>query len=61
MLLDLIEKENDIKKIPEEDWPKLSEEIRQFLIEKISVRHKTALISFFIPVVPPEFYISNVR
>ncbi|MCR5311107.1 MAG: 1-deoxy-D-xylulose-5-phosphate synthase, partial [Lachnospiraceae bacterium] len=37
MLLDLIEKENDIKKIPEEDWPKLSEEIRKFLIEKISV------------------------
>ena len=37
MLLDLIEKENDIKKIPEEDWPALSEEIRQFLIEKISV------------------------
>lgn len=37
MLLDLIKEENDIKKIPENDWPVLAEEIRKFLIEKISV------------------------
>ncbi len=36
-MLELIEKENDIKKIPKEDWPKLASEIRKFLIEKISV------------------------
>ncbi len=36
MLLDRIEKENDIKKIPEADWPELAGEIREFLIEKIS-------------------------
>lgn len=37
MLLEQICKENDIKKIPKEDWDPLAEEIRQFLIEKISV------------------------
>ena len=37
MYLEKIEKENDIKKIPEEDWNKLAEEIRQFLIRTISV------------------------
>ncbi|MCR4727153.1 MAG: 1-deoxy-D-xylulose-5-phosphate synthase [Lachnospiraceae bacterium] len=37
MLLDSIEKVNDIKNIPEEDWPELASEIRQFLIDKISV------------------------
>lgn len=37
MLLDRINKENDIKLIPEEDWPELSQEIRDFLIDKISV------------------------
>ena len=36
-LLDQIEKPNDIKKIPEEQMSALAEEIRQFLIEKISV------------------------
>ena len=36
-MLELIEKENDIKKIPKEDWPELASEIREFLIEKISV------------------------
>ena len=36
MLLDQIVKENDIKKIPEEDWPALASEIRDFLIDKIS-------------------------
>ncbi|MCR5279329.1 MAG: 1-deoxy-D-xylulose-5-phosphate synthase [Lachnospiraceae bacterium] len=36
MLLDRITKENDIKKIPEEEWPDLAEEIREFLIDKIS-------------------------
>ena len=37
MLLEQICKENDIKKIKKEDWNALAEEIRQFLIEKISV------------------------
>lgn len=37
MLLEKIEKENDIKKIAPEDYNRLAEEIRQFLIEKISV------------------------
>lgn len=37
MLLEKIAKENDIKKIEKEDYAALAEEIRQFLIEKISV------------------------
>ena len=37
MLLEQISKENDIKQIPEGDRAALAEEIRQFLIEKISV------------------------
>nr|MCR5468315.1 1-deoxy-D-xylulose-5-phosphate synthase [Lachnospiraceae bacterium] len=37
MLLDSINKPNDIKRIPDDDLPLLAEEIRQFLIEKISV------------------------
>ncbi|MCQ2524671.1 MAG: 1-deoxy-D-xylulose-5-phosphate synthase [Lachnospiraceae bacterium] len=37
MILDLINKENDIKMIPEEKWELLAEEIREFLINKISV------------------------
>lgn len=37
MLLDQIKKENDIKNINFEDYEVLAEEIRQFLIEKISV------------------------
>src|SRR5574344_1453487 len=36
MLLDKINKPNDIKKIAPEDYQALAEEIRQFLIEKIS-------------------------
>lgn len=36
MILDLIEHENDIKKIPKEQLPLLAEEIREFLIENIS-------------------------
>ena len=36
MLLDKIEKANDIKKIPEDQLYDLADEIRQFLIEKIS-------------------------
>lgn len=36
MILEKIKKENDIKKIQEEDWPILAQEIRDFLIEKIS-------------------------
>ncbi len=35
-MLERIHKENDIKNIPEKDWDKLAEEIRAFLIEKIS-------------------------
>ena len=37
MLLEQICKENDIKNIRKEDWDKLAAEIRNFLIEKISV------------------------
>ncbi len=37
MLLEQICKENDIKNIRKEDWNDLAAEIRQFLIEKISV------------------------
>jgi 1-deoxy-D-xylulose-5-phosphate synthase len=37
MFLELIENPNDIKKIPKENYGQLAEEIRQFLIEKISV------------------------
>lgn len=37
MLLEKIAKENDIKKIKKEDYRELAEEIRQFLISKISV------------------------
>ena len=37
MLLERIEKENDIKNIEKENYGLLAEEIRQFLIEKISV------------------------
>lgn len=37
MLLDSINAANDIKKLREEDYPALAEEIREFLINKISV------------------------
>ncbi|MBO5095115.1 MAG: 1-deoxy-D-xylulose-5-phosphate synthase [Lachnospiraceae bacterium] len=37
MLLEKIAKENDIKKIKKEDYKELAEEIRRFLISKISV------------------------
>ena len=37
MLLEKIEKVNDIKQIDSDDWDALAQEIRQFLIEKISV------------------------
>ena len=36
-LLDQIVKENDIKKIAPEDYPALADEIRSFLLEKVSV------------------------
>lgn len=36
MILDLIEQENDIKKIPKEQLPALAEEIREFIIEHLS-------------------------
>ncbi len=37
MYLERIEKENDIKKIPREHWDELADEIRDFLIQKLSV------------------------
>lgn len=37
MLLEKIERANDIKKIKREDYPALAQEIRDFLIQKISV------------------------
>ena len=36
MLLDQIKQSSDIKKLTEEEYPVLAQEIRQFLIEKIS-------------------------
>ena len=36
MVLEMIQKENDIKKLSPEQLVQLSDEIRQFLIEKIS-------------------------
>ncbi len=36
MLLDKIQQPNDIKKIPQEQYPELAEEIRSFLIQSIS-------------------------
>jgi len=36
MVLEKISHENDIKKIPQQEWPFLAEEIREFLIQKIS-------------------------
>ena len=36
MILDQIEKPNDIHKIPLEDFPALAEEIRGFLLENVS-------------------------
>ena len=37
MFLETIKETNDIKKIDKTNWNALAEEIRQFLIEKISV------------------------
>ena len=37
MVLETIEQENDIKKVAPEQWTVLAEEIRDFLIHKISV------------------------
>ncbi len=37
MILETIERENDIKKVAPEDWNLLAQEIRDFLIKKISV------------------------
>ncbi len=37
MLLDLINKPNDIKKLSEESYENLAQEIRDFLIHKISI------------------------
>ncbi|MCM1057295.1 MAG: 1-deoxy-D-xylulose-5-phosphate synthase [Firmicutes bacterium] len=37
MFLETIEKANDIKQIDRKDWEQLAQEIREFLIEKISV------------------------
>ena len=36
MVLERIQKENDIQKIAKEDLPVLAQEIREFLVEKIS-------------------------
>ena len=37
MVLEKIQKANDVKKLKPEELPVLAEEIRKFLIEKISV------------------------
>ena len=36
MILDMINKENDIKNVPSEDLPQLASEIREFLIDHVS-------------------------
>ena len=36
MLLEQIKKENDIKRIPPENFPQLAQEIREFLLEHLS-------------------------
>ena len=36
MILDRINKENDIKKIPESEWPYLAEEIREYILKIVS-------------------------
>ena len=36
MILDRIHTENDIKKIPESEWPRLAEEIREYILEHVS-------------------------
>nr|MCR5344588.1 hypothetical protein [Lachnospiraceae bacterium] len=36
MILDRINKENDIKKIPESEWPRLAEEIREYILTHVS-------------------------
>jgi len=36
VVLERIQKENDIQKIAKEDLPVLAQEIREFLVEKIS-------------------------
>ena len=36
MLLDKIQKENDIKKISQQQLPQLAQEIREFLLENVS-------------------------
>ena len=42
MLLEQIQKANDIKSIEKEDYGLLAQEIREFLIEKISVTGGTS-------------------
>ena len=41
MILEMIEKENDIKNIAAEDWNLLAEEIRDFLIKKNQCDRRT--------------------
>ena len=36
MILDRINRENDIKKIPESEWPRLAEEIREYILTHVS-------------------------
>ena len=36
MILDKIQKPNDIRKIPEEEYPALAQEIRELIIESVS-------------------------
>ena len=43
MLLDQIKQSSDIKKLTEEEYPVLAQEIRQFLIENLSSSFKITL------------------
>ena len=46
MILEKIKKENDIKELSEEELEILADEIREFLIQKISVNTRVFFVSY---------------
>ena len=61
MVLDKIQKENDIKKLTDEELADLAAEIRNFLVENISnilpVSNKTYILSFLIIILKSILYL----
>ena len=57
MLLEKIEQSSDIKKLKAEDYPVLAQEIRQFLLEKISRTggHLASNLGVVEPLMPPNW------